>query len=287
MELFDTHTHVHFGAFKDDMDETIRRAQDAGVLMVTVGTQQDTSQHAVEVANKYDGVWAAVGLHPNHTVKQEFTDPNEVAELAHVKTREEAFDMDFYRKLAMDPKCVAIGECGLDFYRIPEELDREEVIFTQVEMVRRQFELATELKKPVVIHCRDAYTEQADLIEEFIKEEKLSARGIIHCFTGTQEEADRFVALGFLISFSGIVTFPPRKGEGDMSRLARIAKSLPLDKILIETDAPYLAPSVVRGKRNEPMFVKHVAEFIAGIRGIRVEELAEVTTGSAKRVFRI
>lgn len=262
--------------------------------MLTVGTQADTSREAVRVANAHEGVWATVGLHPNHTTAQEFVDESEEDTIAKVKTRTEVFDAEMYRPLAQDPKCVAIGECGLDFYRIPEHLDRTDVIRTQEEMLRRQFDLATELGKPVVIHCRDAHKEQADIIEEYVKKGKLGARGVIHCFTGTKEDALRYLALGFYISFSGVVTFPPRKegsdpsgGQTPLAPLALVARDIPENRILIETDAPYLAPIPMRGKRNEPAYVRHTAEFLAKLRGVTLEEFAKVTTENTRRVFGI
>ncbi len=279
MRFFDSHTHVHFKAFEHDMGEVIHRAQEAGVLMVTVGTQIDTSRRALEVARAHEGVWATVGLHPNHTTAQEFVDENETEATAKVKTRTEAFDAEAYRPLALDPKCVGIGECGLDYYRIPKSTNREEVIETQKEMVRRQFKLATEVGKTVVIHCRDAYADQAAMIEEAIDRGELGARGVIHCFTGTFPEAQKFVELGFLISFSGIVTFS--------KELAEVAKAFPLEKVLIETDAPYLAPTPMRSKRNEPAYVIHTAEFLAELRHIPLELLARQTTENARRVFKI
>lgn|SRR3989338_4282810 len=286
VKFFDTHTHVHFEAFKDDLEDVLRRAQEAGVGMVTVGTQSTTSKRAIEVAEAHDHVWATVGLHPNHTVKQTFHDPNEVQGNATVKTREEVFDTDSYRALASHPKCVAIGECGFDFYRIPEDADRNKVIWTQEEMLRRQFDLATELELPLVIHCRDAHKEQADLMEEYVRAGKIPRRGVMHCFTGTQEDADRYLSLGFYISFSGVVTFPARKDlVGPM--LIDVAKTIPDDKILIETDAPYLAPEPMRGKRNEPAYVVHTAEFLARARGVSIDAFARQTTENAKRLFRI
>src|SRR3989339_441448 len=246
MKLIDSHCHVHFNAYKDDMDEVIKRTLDRGVCMITVGTQKDTSAHGLEVAQRYDGMWAAVGLHPNHTVEQEFWDNDELSPeeqaTPKIKTRAEHFDMDYYRELAKHPKCVGIGEFGLDYYRIPEGVDREEVIRRQEETVRAQFDLASEMNKPVVIHCRDAYPQQAVMIREAIEAGKLARRGVIHCFTGTLEEAQTFIELGFYISFSGILTFA--------KNLQEVAKDLPLDRILVETNAPYITPAPERGKPN-------------------------------------
>ena len=206
MQLIDTHCHVHFNAYKEDMDEVIRRTLDKGVFMITVGTQKDTSRKGLEVAERYDGMWASVGLHPNHLTKQVFFDEDELApeQGAKVKTRAEAFDVAYYRELAAHPKCVAIGETGLDFYRIPEGVDPEEVKALQTQVVQAHIDLASEVDKPLIIHCRDAYVPMAHLVKRALDEGKLARRGVVHCFTGNLEEAQRYVDLGFLISLPGL-----------------------------------------------------------------------------------
>ena len=283
MKLIDSHCHVHFNAYKEDMREVIKRTLDHGVFMITVGTQKDTSAHGLEVAQRYDGMWATVGLHPNHTVEQEFWDNDELSPeeqaTPKIKTRAEHFDMDYYRELAKHPKCVGIGEFGLDYYRIPEGVDREEVIRRQEETVRAQFDLASEMNKPVVIHCRDAYPQQAVMIREAIEAGKLARRGVIHCFTGTLEEAQTFIELGFYISFSGILTFA--------KNLQEVASVLPLERLLVETDAPYLTPAPDRGKRNEPWRVEVVAQKLAELKGVTVEEVASQTLKNTKTIFQL
>lgn len=274
MKFIDSHCHVHFNAYKDDMEEVIQRTLEKGVFMITVGTQKDTSARGLEVAEQHDGMWATIGLHPNHTCKQEFVDDQE---LSTIKTREERFDMEYFRELAKHPKCVGVGETGLDYYRIPEGLDKNEVVRVQEETVRAHFDLASEADLPVVIHCRDAYKDQARLIQEYLDAGKLQKRGVIHCFTGTLEEAQRFVELGFVISFSGIVTFS--------KELSEVAKALSLEHMLVETDAPYLTPVPHRGKRNEPWMVVYTAEHIAQLKGVQVEEVAEATFENTKRIF--
>ena len=233
------------------------------------------------MAERYDGMWATVGLHPNHTVEQEFWDndelPAEEQVTPMIKTRAEVFDMDYYRELTKHPKCVAIGEFGLDLYRIPETADRDEVIQRQVETVKAQFDLATETNKPVVIHCRDAYPQQAEMIREATLAGKLARRGVIHCFTGTLEEARTFIELGFYISFSGILTFG--------KNLQEVARALPLEKLLVETDAPYLTPAPDRGKRNEPWRVEYVAMKLAELKGVTFEEVAQQTVKNTKHVL--
>ncbi|MBI4435214.1 TatD family hydrolase [Candidatus Uhrbacteria bacterium] len=281
MKLIDSHCHVHFNAYKEDMREVIKRTLDHGVFMITVGTQRDTSKHGLEVAQRYDGMWATVGLHPNHTVEQEFWDndelPPEEQATPKIKTRAEMFDMDYYRALAKHPKCVGIGEFGLDYYRIPVGVDRDEVIRRQEETVRAQFDLASKMNKPVVIHCRDAYPQQAIMIREAIEAGKLARRGVIHCFTGTLEEAQAFIDLGFYISFSGILTFS--------KNLQEVASALPLERLLVETDAPYLTPAPDRGKRNEPWRVEVVVQKLAELKGMKVEEVAEQTVKNTKQIF--
>jgi TatD DNase family protein len=275
-KMFDSHCHVHFNAYKEDMDEVIKRTLDKGVFMITVGTQESTSKYGLEVAQRYEGMWATVGLHPNHTVKQSFVDDQE---LSTVKTRAELFDMDYYRELVKHPKCVALGETGLDYYRLSEEFDKDEQIRVQKETVQAHIDLATEAGLPVVIHCRDAYVEQAALLKSSIDAGKLEKLGVIHCFTGTMEEAQLFLEMGFYISFSGIVTFA--------KELMEVAREVPLDRMLIETDSPYLTPVPDRGKRNEPWRVEYVAQKIAELKGVSVEEVQEATMANTRRVFGI
>lgn len=288
--LIDTHCHVHFRAYKDDMDEVVQRALASGVQMITVGTQKDTSAHGLSFAERYDGVWASIGLHPNHLCEQEFVDENELdpdTVGATIKTRCEQFDMAYYRLLVTHPKCVAIGECGLDYYRLPENVDRAEVLKKQEETVRAHFDLATEAQKPVIIHCRDAHADQIRLIREYVGQGKLARRGVVHCFTGTLEEARGYISLGFKIGIGGILTFPARKGEDAVTPLQRVVQDIPLEHIVVETDAPYLTPLPHRGQRNDPAYVRFVAEKIAALRGISVEEVERVTTHTAKTLFEI
>ena len=278
--MIDTHCHVHFRAYKEDMDEVIRRSLDKGVRMITVGTQSTTSKNGIEVAEKYDGVYTTIGLHPNHTCEQQFTD-----DLEEIKTRCEHFDSDYYRGLAKHPKVVAIGECGLDYYRIPENLKRDEVIETQKVELRKQLDLADELNLPVVIHCRDAHADQTAMLREFIDAGKLKRRGVVHCFSGSIDEARAYHAIGFLTSFTGIITFPARKTEGLLSPIQQVVRDCPLEMMMLETDAPYLTPEPHRGKRNEPWYVQFVAAKVASLKNISVEEVDRVTTQNAEKLF--
>lgn len=277
--FIDTHCHVHFQAYKDDMDAVVQRALDAGVGMITVGTQSTTSKNGLALAERYDGVWCTIGLHPNHLHKQEFFDDNELPpeEDVKIKTRAEHFDPDYYRALAEHPKVVGIGECGLDYYRVPEGVDLVQLKRDQADAVRAQLRFATEVQKPVVIHCRDAHADQAALLEEEIARGGLARRGVIHCFTGTAAEAARYRERGFLVSIPGIVTFGKNVQEA--------VRQIPLEQMMLETDSPYLTPAPLRGKRNEPAYVVHVAQKIAELKGVSVDEVAAVTTRNAVQLF--
>lgn len=279
--LIDTHCHAHFRGYGADTEDVVRRAREAGVRMITVGTNLATSREALAFAKAHDGVWATAGLHPGHATASSHHDEEELAEPP--SAYGERFDAQAFRELAVDPKCVAIGECGLDYCRL--EGDATDAKERQDAALRAQFDLATETGKPVVIHCRDAHPEQLALIREHVGAGKLGRRGAIHCFTGTLEEARAYAELGFLISFTGIITFPPRKGEGAVSSLQQVVRELPLSSILVETDAPYLAPVPHRGKRNEPAFVRLVAEKVAELKGIPLEAVAMATTENARRLF--
>ncbi|MEK7452554.1 MAG: TatD family hydrolase, partial [Patescibacteria group bacterium] len=281
-------------AYKEDMDDVIKRTLSSGVFMITVGTQQDTSRNGLEVASRYEGIWASVGLHPNHLTAQSFFDDSELPpqeqSTPKIKTRAEVFDSDYYRTLAKHPKCVAIGECGLDYYRIPENTDRYGVMQIQEAAVRAQFDLADELNLPVIIHCRDAYKEQYDILHEYIQAGKLTRRGVIHCYAGNLEEAKKFVSLGFFLGFNGIITYPPRKTDvltDGLSTSQLVIREIPLESLLIETDAPYLTPVPHRGTRNEPALVKNVAQKLADIKNISLDEVERVTSENAKRLFGI
>ena len=234
-KLVDIHTHTQFSAFEKDRDAVIRRALEAGIWMINIGTQRDTSANSCELAHKHEGVFATVGLHPIHTEKS-FHDEKELgssfAKASEDKggftSRGEDFNYDYYKKLAQDTKVVAIGECGLDYYRLTEDTKKK-----QAEVFIKQIELAREAGKPLMIHCREAFT---DLIQILNSNRQLltSPPGIIHFFSGTTEDAQKLMALGFSFSFGGVVTFA-REYE-------KLIKFIPPERILLETDAPYVAP---------------------------------------------
>lgn len=275
-KLIDVHTHVQFAAYDSDMTEVIDRSLKSDTWLINVGTQQDTSAKAVEVANLYkEGVYATIGLHPIHTEKS-YHDSQELGGGETAKdftSRGEIFDYEFYKKLGADPKVLAIGECGLDYYRL-EESSRVK----QLEAFESQIKLSFELKKPLMIHCRNAFR---DLIDCLVKNKnKLNdLPGIIHFFTGTPEDAAELMKLGFYFSFGGVTTFT-RDYDAAIKKIG-------LDRIVLETDAPYVTPIPFRGKRNEPSYLSNTAKAVSEVLGVTEETAALKTTANAKKVLKI
>ena len=276
VRYIDAHTHAHFAAFNDDYKEVIGRALEVGVAVVNVGTQKDTSAKALEVAHEFsENVWAVVGLHPIHTEKS-FHDAKELGaggDESGFTSRGEMFDYEYYRKLALDPKTVAIGECGLDYFRLGEETKEK-----QKEAFLKQVELAYDVKKHLMIHCRDAFGDLIKILEE--NKNKLNAKpGVVHFFTGTVDDARKLLSLGFYFTFGGVITFA--------RSYDKVIKTIPMDRLLSETDAPYVTPEPYRGKRNEPAYVVYVVRKLAELRGVSEEEMAEQIWANAKAVFGI
>lgn len=280
-KLFDTHTHFNFNAFKDEWEAVIERTLNEKVWFVNVGAEAKTSQRAVDIAEKYpQGVYVAVGLHPIHTFDDVFEDEVKGEKVKFV-TKAEEFDKDFYSKLAKSSqKVVAIGETGLDYFHIKKfaSVLNKKLRAKQTEVFIQQIELATELNKPIIIHCRpdkdyDAYREILAILKE------TSAQGIVHCFQGNNKILEEFLTQGFMIGFNGVITFTK-----DYDNLI---KATPWDRIVLETDAPYLAPVPHRGERNESLYVSEVAKRIAELKGITSDEVARITTENAKKVFKL
>ncbi|MDD4476839.1 MAG: TatD family hydrolase [Patescibacteria group bacterium] len=275
--LFDTHCHIQFSAFRDDADEVIKKCIKKDVVLNVVGSQKDTSERAIKYAEKYDNIYATVGLHPIHLFSTE-VDEEEIK----FKTREENFNYEFYKNLAWHPKTIGIGECGLELYHLPEGIDKKSYLNRQKEVFIAQYRLAKETNLPIVIHTRDAHPEMIELLNSF--NEKIN--GVVHCYTGNWEYAQKYLALGLNIGFTGVITFPPKKLEPQTQiDLLEVVKKCPLDKILIETDAPYLAPQIYRGKKCEPWMVEEVAKKIAEIKEMNVAEISEKTYNNAKKLF--
>ncbi|MEM1059279.1 MAG: TatD family hydrolase [Verrucomicrobiota bacterium] len=281
--LYETHAHLDFPDFDEDRDEVLRRASEAGVArIITIGTNLATSRRALELADRYPQVWATVGVHPN-----------EAAEAP------EGF-IDDLRALAKHPKVAAIGEIGTDYHRLPteakpdlarlateaylasspgtlaERIANDAFKARQAEVFGLQLELAAELGLNVVIHQRDSWADTLSILEPFSDQ----LRGVFHCFVGPPEAADQVLAMGHLVSFTGIVTF---KNATDVQASAA---HVPIGKFMVETDCPYLAPHPHRGKRAEPAHTRLVAEKIAELKERGLEDIAEATNATAEEFFR-
>jgi TatD DNase family protein len=283
MKFIDTHTHINLRAFKDDAVEAIQRAHEAGVVVVNVGTQIDTSRQAVALLEEFpENVYAVIGLHPTHTYAHDYEDEEEVR----FKTREESFDQNLYKDLVNNPRVIGIGECGLDYYRMPADRDIEEIKHLQRAAFQKQIEFALEFDKALCIHCRpsdgsnDAYEDLLEIVKE-VKSQNQNLRFEVHCYTGSLELAQEFVKLGGFIGLNGIVTFDKT------TRSEEVVKGLTLEAMILETDAPYLTPKSHRGHRNEPSYLPEVAEKIAEWKNVSVEDVALQTTANAKKLFNI
>jgi TatD DNase family protein len=283
--LIDTHCHVNFNAFTDDAGAVIERAQTAGVGMLNVGTNYATSVKSVQLADQTDGMWAAIGLHPIHLAKAITETAAFAGQEYSFTTKAESFDKRQYFQLAQkSKKVVAIGESGLDYFHLDDfkapDMTPQQFVDLQKETLYEILTLGRELNLPHIFHCRDAYDDFADLIRDF-RDGDDDVRGVVHCFTGTLEQAQKMLDLGFSIGFTGIVTFPNAKD------LQEVAKFVPLDRLLLETDSPYLAPQPIRGQRNEPAAVSHVAQQIAALKGLSYEEVCAQTTKNAIELFQL
>lgn len=281
--LIDTHCHIQFNAYKDDFDAVIKKCQEKGMILNCVGSQIDTSKRAVEYAEKYENIYATVGLHPVHLFSSEI-DEEEVK----FQTREEKFDYEEYKKLASHPKVIAIGECGLELYHLPPGLDKAEILDKQKAGFLLQYKLCQELDLPMVIHVREAYDEMADyLLELRTKNPELrTLTGVVHCYSGNWSQAQKFLDLGLYIGFTGIVTYPARKTNSKPTEdLLEVVQNCPIERMLVETDAPYLAPQKYRGERCEPWMVEEVVAKIAEIKGLSVDFVREKSVENAFRLF--
>jgi len=307
-KLFDSHTHLPFSAFDKDRDEVIKRTLDSDIWIINVGSQKNTSLKAVELTREYpEGVYATVGLHPIHTSNAHF-DPQEVGRENGFNSRSENFDYEFYKNLVLDKKVVAVGECGLDYAvfargqgerpqkrasadsafvatSAKEAALREGGLPSKEKLKEKQesvfidhIKLAHELNKPLMIHCRQAFD---DLISVLISHLSFlnTPPGIIHFFTGTTDNAKTLLEMEFYFTFGGLITYNRQFDE--------IIKFLPLEKILLETDAPYVAPEPYRNKRNEPIYITETAKKLAEIKNISFEEISKQTTENALKIFNL
>ena len=251
--LIDTHVHLNADQYDEDLQPVIDRALEAGVnRMIVVGFDRKTITRTMELIDQYDFIYGVIGWHPVDAI--DFTED----------------DYNWIKELATHDKIVAIGEMGLDYHWDKSPKDVQKSVF------RRQIALAKELKKPIVIHNREATQDVVDILKE---ENAAEVGGVMHSFSGSKEICDEILKLNFIISLGGPVTFKNAKQPKE------VAQHVPLDKLIVETDAPYLTPHPYRGKRNEPAYVKVVAEQIAELRGISYEALAAATTQNAERLF--
>jgi len=258
IELIDSHAHIDGPQFAEDRDAMLDRAKAAGVntiLAIGTGPGPEKLDAAMPFAEAHDWIYTTVGIHP-HDAKE--VTPTHLETLA---------------ALAKHPKVIAWGEIGLDYFYDHSPRDVQDRVF------RQQMELAQAAKLPIIIHCRDAWDDCLRVLEDAWKHTGLG--GILHCFTSTVEHAQRGLDMGFLVSFTGNITYPKAQGIRD------VAKALPLSNILIETDSPYLAPQSHRGKRNEPAYVLEVAKALANVRDLDLQETAARTTENFRRFFRL
>jgi len=270
MKLIDTHAHLQFKAYDPDREEVIKRSLKELAAIINVGADLDSSENAVKLTKQYDRLYNAVGIHPHHAEK-------------YYKTGEYLTKLE---KLINQPQVVAVGEIGLDLhhYKSLRVLSSDELenspppdLEKQREIFHHQVSLALKLSKPVIFHCRDAYDE---LYQE-IKQYQGKVSGVVHCFMGNWEQAEGFLDLGLYISFTGNITY---KGN---DYLREIARKVPDDRILTETDAPYLSPQERRGMRNEPMYVKMVAESLENVKSWSLTKVIETTNKNAQQLFKI
>ena len=274
-KLVDVHSHVQFAAYEGEGDKVIKRALDEDIWVVNVGTQKNTSWAGIVMAEGYrEGVYATVGLHPIHTSRS-YHDAKELGGGKTAKaftSKEEEFNFDFYKELGKNKKVVAVGECGLDYYRLDKETKKK-----QIGVFEAQIELAKEIGKPLMIHCREAFEDLIEVLQKNKSSLHKDYPGINHFFAGSKKNAKDLMNLGFYFSFGGVLTFTRDYDD--------LVKYIGLEKIVLETDAPYIAPHPHRGKRNEPLFVRHTAEKLAEILDEDLKKVQVKTTENALKVL--
>lgn len=257
-EFFDTHAHLDFPDFASDVEQVVERAQTAGIArMITIGTDAESSRRAIELAERFPGVYAAVGWHPTHVSSA----PADIRPIL--------------RKLAEHPKVVAIGETGLDYHHLPAPAEEERYKSRQAEIFEQQLDLAAELKLNCIIHQRDSFEPTLRQMEPWVGK----VRCVFHCFGGDTSAAQRVLAIGSLVSFTGIITFK------NAQTVRETVAATPLGKFMLETDCPFLAPVPYRGKRCEPAYVKEIAATVAEIKKCSLEQLSQATCSTAREFF--
>ncbi len=303
--LIDTHCHIQFKAYKDDREEVLQRCAEKNLILNAVGTQLTTSKLAIKLAEQYDWVYASVGLHP---IQEYVTKVEE--ESTSFLSRGEQFDYEAYKELTLHKKVIAIGETGLDRFHMPEGIDPELVIGKQREVFLQHAKLAAEVGKPLVVHVRDAHEDMIKILPLLggvrggssqqdsltsnneplpnppLKGEGTFVPGVVHCFTGNWEQAQEYIKHGFYLGFTGVITYPPKKtNPGPQEWLNEVVEKIPLDRVVVETDAPYLAPQKYRGGRSEPWMVEEVVRRFAEVRELSFEEMTNITIKNSKKLF--
>jgi TatD DNase family protein len=258
LKAIDSHCHPQFPQYDSDRESVIERSLDSGVGMICVGTDIRKSKEAIAIAERFENLWATIGLHPNDIEKD---------------SRFKIQDLREYKKLLKHPKVVAVGEVGLDYYRTPEPEKQKK----QKEVLKQFIDLAIEYNKPLIIHCRDAHDDMLEILESHRSQINGQLSGVAHSFTGTHDEAKRYLDLGLCIGLNGIITFTDQYDD--------MVKNISLENILIETDAPFLAPVPYRGKRNEPVYVIEVAKKIAQLKKLELDKVLSETVKNTKRIF--
>jgi TatD DNase family protein len=286
--IIDTHAHLNFNAYINDVDEVITRTLNNNIWVINVGSQYSTSDRAVKIAKKYkQGVYAAIGLHPIHVetglIKIQNSNLKSQNDNSKIKNLEnilqENFDYKKYKELAKSPKVVAIGEAGLDYYYKPKTKTKlEQFKNKQREVLLEQLRLAHELSLPVIFHCRMAHEDLLEVLNFQFSISNFQLKAVIHCFTGTWEQAQQYMEIGLYLGFNGLIF----KMDCD-----DIIKKTPVERILLETDCPYLPPPQFTTPRNEPTAIKYIAEKIAAIKDISFDKIIEVTTINAKKLFNL
>lgn len=253
--LIDTHCHLDFKDFNDDLGAVLKRSIDSGIkFIINVGSSLEGTARSVKIAQENGFIYAAIGIHP------------------HEADKVSGNDFKIFTGFLKKPKVVAIGEIGLDYYRNISSMENQKKLFI------RLLEIAKGANLPLIIHNRDSHEDMVDILKNIMGN---SLSGVMHCFSGDEKFLKTCLDMGFFISFTCNVTY---KNAGKLREIARL---VPMDRLLLETDAPFLAPQDLRGRRNEPMYVKYVAEEVARIKGMDFEEVAKITTENAKKLFKL
>lgn len=277
----DTHGHVNFNAYKDDGDEVVKRALDNGVAIIAPASQIDTSWRAIDYAERWKDprLWAAVGLHPMH-LQQNSTDESGVSGQPTVMTRYEEFNRSRYEDLLKSDKVIAVGEIGLDYWRKPKNKGAQEKFkVKQRDTFIAQLDMAADHDLPAIIHCRVAHEDLLEILKNHPITKKVNPPGVIHSYTGDIEQLHKFLDLGYYVGVNGLVY--------SLDFVQHAIREAPLDRILLETDSPYLTPPQAQTERNEPVFVKYIAEAVAELKKTSLSEVETQTFENAKKVFRV